>query len=222
MSTPEEILAQLQQMQHVLQSNLRELANKVDSIEQQRVSQIELELVRIAEGVEKLRNDTATDIKVTNDGVTALRKIFGSGSGNSGKDDAKINYSASNGMRPREAWSGRYDKKKGFREYQSEMVNCLYPLHTEAENLMKEAVAMKQDVVLAVEYMTNWTGEVSTQIDRAIYSQLHMTTSGEAREVVKAAGQGNGLQAWHDLNHTYELRSDADKRRSIEALSEPK
>ena len=148
----------------------------------------------------------------------AVKKL--EASGGKSYEDNKLNYAASNGMKPKDSWEGSTDSKRSFNEYRCEMGNCLKPLHRDVEALLKEALGSADDTV-SVEFLASWSGDTTAAIDRTIWGQLYSTTVGEARAIVMAAGEGNGLQAWKDLHMQFLPNTGQDQVASVEALSNP-
>ena len=133
----------------------------------------------------------------------------------------KVNHSACNGLRGTcDPWSGRLDKKRGFRAYRDHMMICLPNLHSAVQGQLAEAEQVDDGDKVDLMLLENYEAGTTEQADRAIYGQLFISTSGEAQEIVKAAG-GKGFQAWHDLHHFFDPRSDADAHVSLKDISDP-
>ena len=161
------------------------------------------------------------EVKNLGNGVVALRKIFGGGDDKeAGSRPPRLNYAASKDLKPN-VWHGVDDKNTGYAEYRAEFVNYMDALHPDSSALMKEIEELGVGQSANIDDLINYEKDLTEAIDRALYSMLFSTTRGTARQVVQGAGQGKGLQAWHDLAHYGAPKSTTDRTLSVQRLLKP-
>ena len=197
----------IDQAMTVVQAAITDLSDKFNRLENDRVSAV----ARIT----KLEADACSNA----DQLNKLKMQLDQQSG-SGRSD-KLNYTACNGLKPKDMWAGDTDKK-GFMEFGYEITNCLYTLHKDTQPLMEEAVEHNDNRPIDICSLTWYDKDVTPLIEHQVWAVLYSCTTSDARGLVTAAGRGKGLQAWHDLHRRYMPTSDQDRVASAELISAPK
>ena len=131
-----------------------------------------------------------------------------------------LDFQAAKGCEPK-TWEGTEDKKQGYDDYRTDIVNWGEALITGVNELFKEIEMTAQNDTVDVDLMSFSTKEVREAFSKHLYIMIHKTTAGAARRAISSAKQNDGVNAWHLLSHYAAPKSKSDRFKSLRDLTYP-